>query len=434
MKPIKNKIFVVGRAPRPAVGICPEVPRRGETRAIAPLMADAQEKREGPKNADPKKQTKRHLTEAARYLWRWGGDNRFPEALAALARCSTIHRRILNDKADYISGSGLTVDPDCPKLGDFVRSANGAGQSLRTVVQRIALDRCLLGNAFAEVITDGGRGFLSLCHQDATRCRLSKDDEHVVLHHDWRQYRPSEAVVLPLWPRFEEQPDGTWRSVIHYKDYEPAFEHYGLPKYIAGLGATAIAWKTDRWNLSRLDNSFQPSGVMILDGDTDSEQEAAEIARLAQERFAGRPGQVMFMVKNGAADDTTRFVPTGTASDGDWKNLRDQSLSDIVVAHSWFRTLSGLEYSTGFSADRVRHEYNIALSTLIRVEQQEIVEPIRLAVLDILGEDPASLGFVNRPPFEEKPPYLRVWEARKADGLEYDPEDPGQQVFLSQMG
>lgn len=370
---------------------------------------------------------------ARRDIWRWGTDNRLPEALAALSRSSTIHRRIINDKADYISGSGLIADDRQPRTAALVKAANGQGQSLRTIVQRIALDRCLLGNAFLEAVTDPEHGFLSLYHQDATRCRLSRDGGHVVMYHDWRQYRPAEAVTLPLYPAWGKRPDGTLRAVIHYKDYEPMFEHYGVPKYIAGLGASAIVWKTDRWNLSRLDNAFQPSGVMVLDGETDSEQEAAEIARLAEERFAGRPGQVMFLVKNGTGGDTTKFVPFDSASDGDWKSLHDQAVSDIIVAHSWFRTLSGLEYATGFSADRVRHEYNIALNTLIRVEQQEIIEPVRGLCADVFGEDARSLSFVNRPPFEVKPAYMRVWEARKADGYDYDPDDAAQQVFLSQI-
>ena len=370
---------------------------------------------------------------ARRDVWRWGSDNRLPEALATLARSSTIHRRIINDKADYISGSGLTVDPSCPRTAALVKAANGQGQSLRTIVQRLALDRCLLGNAFLEIVTDAEHGFLSLYHQDATQCRLARDGAHVVLHHDWRQYRASEAVVLPLYPRFEPQPDGTLRSVIHYKDYEPMFRHYGVPKYMAGLSASAIIWKTDRWNISRLDNAFQPSGVMVLDGDTDSEQEADEIVRMAEERFAGRPGQVMFLVKNGIDNDSTKFVPITTTSDGDWKSLHDQAVSDMIVAHSWFRTLSGLEYTTGFSAERVRYEYNIALNTLIRVEQQELIEPLRAVCADIFGEQTRSLTFVNQPPFEVKPDYMRVWEARKADGYDYDPDDPAQQLFLSQI-
>ena len=40
-------------------------------------------------------------------FWRWGTDTNLPEALALLSRRSTAHRRIINDKADYISGKGF---------------------------------------------------------------------------------------------------------------------------------------------------------------------------------------------------------------------------------------------------------------------------------------------------------------------------------------
>ena len=112
-------------------------------------------------------------------FWRWGDDNLFPAALALMARRSTTHRRIINDKADYITGKGFTCDEAAqPRLAAFVRQANG-----------------------------------------------------------------------------------TLRTAIHYKDYEPAFEHYGVPPYIAGLNVSAIAYKTDRWNISRLDNSFQSAST-----------------------------------------------------------------------------------------------------------------------------------------------------------------------------
>ena len=47
--------------------------------------------------------------------------------------------------------------------------------------------------------------------------------------------------------------------------------------------------------------------------------------------------------------------------------------------------------------------------------------------------DASSLEFVNRPPTRSKPIYMKVWEARKADGLDYDPEDREQQYYLSEI-
>ncbi len=368
-------------------------------------------------------------------FWRWGDDNLLPYALALMARRSTTHRRIINDKADYISGKGVICDENLPRLKSLIERVNPLGESLRQVLNKLAYDKALFGNAFLEVVTDARHSFLALYHQDASRCRVARDEHHILLHHDWTSFNPSEAQSLPLYPLFEEQPDGTLRALIHYKDYEPMFSHYGVPPYIAGFGVSAIAYKTDRWNISRLDNSFQLSGVLLLDSAVDNEAEAERVMRLAEEKFAGNPGQVMFVIREGSEGDkdNSRFIPINSQNEGDWQALHEQAVGDIVVAHSWFRTLSGLDYASGFNAERILHEYEIALNTVILGEQAELMEPIRETIASTLGLDTSSLEIVNRPPTRSKPIYMKVWEARKADGLDYDPEDERQQAFLSEI-
>lgn len=366
-------------------------------------------------------------------FWRWGDDNMLPAVLSLMSRRSTTHRRIINDKADYIAGKGFSYDETQRSLAAVVRCVNGRGESLRTLLHRLAFDKMLMGNAFMEVVTDPARSFVALYHQDASRCRISRDSRHVLLHHDWGAFRADEAVSLPLYPAFEEREDGSLRSVVHYKDYEPMFSHYGVPKYIAGMGVSAIAYKTDCWNISRLENSFQLSGVMMLDATAQSDAEAERIVRMAERRFAGNPGQVMFVLREGAEADNSRFIPIESRNEGDWSSLHDQATGDIVVAHSWFRSLSGLDYSSGFSAERILHEYEVALNTVILAEQQELMEPVRAILREVAGIDPTSLEIINRPPTRSKPIYMKVWEARKADGLDYDPDDERQQAYLSEI-
>ncbi len=370
---------------------------------------------------------------ADKRFWRWGDDNLFPEALCRLARQSTTHRRIINDKADYISGKGFSLGEGLPLTANLVARANPLGESLRAILNRLAFDKSLFGNAFAEVVTDERRSFMALFHQDASRCRLARHGGSVLLHHDWSRPSVGEIKEVPLFPAFGASEDGMLHSMIHYKDYEPMFEHYGVPPYIAGIGVSTIAYKTDRWNISRLDNSFQLSGVMLLDGGVDNEAEADELMRVAQRKFAGRPGQVMFMIKDCGEGDGSRFIPITASNEGDWRDLHDQATSDIVVAHSWFRSLSGLDYGSGYSSERILHEYEVALNTVILAEQAELLEPIKQAIALILAEDASSLAVINQPPSRSKPLYMRVWEARRADGLDYDPEDPDQQLFVAQV-
>ncbi|MFI3301884.1 MAG: phage portal protein [Rikenellaceae bacterium] len=365
--------------------------------------------------------------------WRWGDDNMFPNALAAMSRRATTHRRIINDKADYIAGKGIAYDVQIPLLGSFVGRVNSQGETLRQVIAKLAFDKTLFGNAFLEVVCDEARSTLSLFHHDASKCRVAADSKAVILHHDWRVFKSEESVAVSLYPEFGSAEDGTLRAMIHYKDYEPMFEHYGVPAYIAGLNVSAIAYKTDRWNMSRLDNSFQMSGIMLLDNAVDSEQEAEEVIRTAQSKFGGKPGQVLFVIKEGSDNDNSKFIPISSENDGDWSELHDQAMSDIVVAHSWFRALSGLDYDTGFSAERILYEYEVALNTIILGEQEELLEPIKRVIATTLGVDCSSLEIINRPPTTTKPSYMKVWEARKADGFEYDAEDEKQQLFISEI-
>ena len=365
--------------------------------------------------------------------WKWGEDNLFPHALSLLSRRSTVHRRIMNDKASYIAGKGIAYDPNLPLLAQIIEVANGSGETLRQVIRKIAFDKMLFGNAFLEIVTDEKRSFVALFHQDASKCRLSKDKQHILLHHNWQEYSPKNIKKIPLYPVFEKAKDGTLRSILHYKEYEPMFENYGIPAYIAGMNVSAIAYKTDKWNISRLDNSFQLSGVMMLDADIDSDSEAEYILRQAEEKFAGKPGQVMFLVKGMNENESSKFIPITSENEGDWKDLHAQATNDIVVAHSWFRSLSGLEYSTGFSSERILHEYEIALNTLILAEQEELLEPIRGILENQFQVNASSMQIINRPPREPRPNYMRVWEARKADGLSFNENDPVQQLFLSQI-
>lgn len=363
-------------------------------------------------------------------IWQWGADNLFPQRVSLLARSNAIHRGIISSKSDYISGRGFAYDNKNVALERVVTRANGA-QSLSQVIQRVVYDKVLTGNGFIEVAIAGKE--MVFFHQDATRCRVIKPqsgaDERIVISADWGNHIEKYDVELPLFPSFE-QIDGIWRSVVHLKDYEPMFSHYGVPSYIAGLSAARIGYKTSSWNEQRLDNSFQLSGVMQVVAPEDDDEKLATLAQNIERKFAGKPGQVMFTVSNETG--SANFTPIQSNNEGDWAALHGISKNDLVTAHSWFISLAGLDYTTGISSDRMLNEYSVALATIIQPEQEEILQVIRTA-LNRVGIDGSSLEFINTPPIIQKPVYMKIWEARKADGLDYDENDPAQQAFLANI-
>lgn len=370
---------------------------------------------------------------SAKDLWSWGADNLFPTRIERLARANATHRGIIQSKARYLSGSGFAYDEKNAKLDRIVKRANGK-ESLSQVIAKVIKDKVLFGNAFIEIVIV--RGEVVLFHQDATRCRVSKPtrgtEERIIISKDWVMHQSTYDKSLPIFPRFEVQEDKTMRSIVHIKDYEPTFEHYGIPSYIGGVTSARIGAKTSQWNESRLDNSFQLSGVLELVSAEDDEDALNQTVKAVQDKFGGssKAGQVLVSVAN--EEGGAKFTPIQAGNDGDWKELHSASSEDLVIAHSWYMSLAGLNYTSGFSADRILHEYEVALQSSIIPEQSDMLEVIN-AILAKGGIDGASLQFKNTPPIKQKPIYMKVWEARKADGLEYDENDPAQQVYIANI-
>lgn len=381
-----------------------------------------------------------HNTRNIYGIERWkvfGGDNLFPQALAFLNRKSNVHRAIINKKTLYITGKGFSTENE--PLADYLKSVNADNEPLREVFRKLNFDDQSSGNAYLEVVTNSRNQFLNLYHHDYTTCRLgNKEDEgYVLIHKDWAKVNRTKNKIkrIPLYPAFEDtEGDGNLRSMIHFKDYEPEFVDYGIPQWIAGMGVSSIAYKTDKWNISRLDNNFNSSGVLMVEGDFDSDEEAEDLKKEFKKEFTGEvnTGKIMFIAKNQGGEHT-QFIPFSGGTDSDWSNLHAQSSGDLVIAHGWYRSLSGISDNTGFDTDRILNEYNIALKEVIEDRQEYFLGTIRKLITDHLGFPTDDLEVINRPPLTAKPDYMRVWEARKADGLDYDENDPAQQVYLANI-
>ena len=371
-------------------------------------------------------------TVTSKDFWRFGKDNLLPYSLAFMARSVPTHRRIINDKTSYTLGQGFTCDEKNKDLLAIIERAN-RNESLYNVMDNVLLDYNMGGNAYIEVITNARKSFMVFYHQDFTKCRLNKEKNGVILNSDWIYNNKSKWEELPLFPQFKFK-DGFMRSIIHIKDYEPMFQNYGMPQYLSGLNVSAIAYKTDKWNISRLDNSFQLSGVMEIDSDAQADDpELIKLKNDLESKFSGKPGQVMFMIKNMVDKDRgNKFTPMQSDNEGDWTQLHEISNNDLIVAHQWYKELSGFDFTTGFNADRILNAYEVAMNILIRPLQNKFLREITRA-LDVIGVDGSTLAFINKPPITAKPNYMKIWEARKADGLEYDENDPSQQLYLSQI-
>lgn len=331
----------------------------------------------------------------------FGSDNLFPQAIAKLNRQSPVHRGIMNMKCFFLKGKGFIAGENEKKLQAFIDKANVNGESLRKIGSKLLKDDVHSGNAFVEIVKAGK--FVSLYHKDYTTCRLSKDGKQVLIHSDWERVNSSKDKIkrIPLYPAFEKI-DGAERSIFHFKTYEPEFEHYGIPDWVSALDAAGICYKTNKWNISRLDNSMISSGVLLVEGNL-SPKEAKKLKGDFKKEFTGegKQGKVLFLVKQlgGGSVASTTFTPFNATKDADWLNLHKQAAEDLISAHSWFPSLSG-RYAPGQlgNTQQIRNEYQIAMGTVIQSKQEQYLEAFQKIIQEQLNIDASSLLFRNELP------------------------------------
>jgi hypothetical protein len=264
----------------------------------------------------------------------------------------------------------------------------------------------------------------------------------VLIHPSWSDFKgknDENLSSLPLFPGFRKGPDGLLHSVYHIKDYEPEFYYYGLCSYFPGLRSIIISGLTNLWNQNRLECGFTAPGLLIIPGINDETDATALETEF--EKFKGVDGeksgdiiiQYLADLSPGQSSQQAKFIEFKKNEEGKWMDLHTQSELSIITIHNWFRSLT--PYSgekTGFDANRIINEYEIALNTIINPLQSFFLRHFD-QVFNYFALPSGQLAFINSPPIQRVNPLKFVWEARKDAGLDYSKTDPVQNQLIMQL-
>ena len=323
----------------------------------------------------------------------FGTNNLFPQYLAELKRKSSTHRSVLAQKTIFTSGAKFVTNNEDVK--EYIKDVNADGESLREVFKKLADDYYSFGNAYLEgVLYDGG---LNLYHIDATTVRMSKNKKEVYVHPDWAKYNTmkDKLSIIPIYPKVKGS-----RFVVQFKDYEPTFQFYGLPDYIAALEHIAVDYEIGKWNHTKFKNGFQPSAIVEINGDM-GEEEAKKLVREAQKKFVGdgNNGKIMFIVKNGDTSSANVQIIKDD-QEGSWIDLQRITDQNIVTAHRWQPSLSGLVSSGKMNntGSEIRIAYDLAMTTVIKDTSDLLLNGIRTILYKEMGILPQELIIHYEPP------------------------------------
>ena len=323
----------------------------------------------------------------------FGTNNLFPQYLAELKRKSSTHRSVLAQKTIFTSGAKFVTNNEDVK--EYIKDVNADGESLREVFKKLADDYYSFGNAYLEgVLYDGG---LNLYHIDATTVRMSKNKKEVYVHPDWAKYNTmkDKLSILPLYPEVRSN-----RFVFEFNDYEPTFQFYGLPDYVAALEHIAVDYEIGKWNHTKFKNGFQPSAIVEISGDM-GEEEAKKLVNEAQKKFvgAGNNGKILFLVKNGDTSPANVSIIKDD-QEGSWIDLQRITDQNIVTAHRWQPSLSGLVSSGKMNntGSEIRIAYDLAMTTVIKDTSDLLLDGIKTILFKELGFLPEDLVIHYEPP------------------------------------
>ena len=323
----------------------------------------------------------------------FGTNNLFPQYLAKLKRQSSTHRSVLAQKTIFTSGAKFVSNNE--DISDYIKDVNADGESLRMIFKKLAADYYTFGNAYLEgVIYDGG---LNLYHVDATTVRMSKNKREAYVHPDWAKYNTmkDKLNIIPIYPDAREN-----RFILQFKDYEPTFSFYGLPDYVAALEHIAVDYEIGKWNHTKFKNGFQPSAIVEISGDM-GEEEAKKLVHEAQNKFVGdgNNGKIMFIVKNGDTSPANVSIIKDD-NDGSWSDLQRITDQNIVTAHRWQPSLSGLVSSGKMNntGSEIRIAYDLAMTTVIKDTSDLLLNGIKTVLYRELGFLPEDLMIHYEPP------------------------------------
>jgi hypothetical protein len=173
-----------------------------------------------------------------------------------------------------------------------------------------------------------------------------------------------------------------------------------MPTNIAGNDSAEINYKTNRWNNNRVENSFQTSGMLMLNADFEDE-DAKNFSEDFDNAFAGHEnaGKPLKVINpTGGERNDTKWIPFSDGIEGHWIELHSQSVQELVTANNWFLSLMGVSQQTGFDTERIRNEYQIALNTVILKEQKVYKQLWQGLFKDLFNQDLDDLEMLNEPP------------------------------------
>jgi hypothetical protein len=336
----------------------------------------------------------------------------FLKSLIAIVNNSPTLRRIIEDKTNMVVGDGfipmkgksntllttsmkgeVITDDSLNEIEDVISQVNLHGQNLQEVLAQLAFDYDAFGNSFCEIVKGkvGSEPFTYIYHVPVYNIGIRKAEadqiiKSVGIYDNWEEvplttdgvfYESEGFREVPMYPDFKKFEDGTQRSVIHVKQYAAGYFYFGLPEWIGAKMWAEMEYRIQRFNTSKFENGFMPSGIMQFFGSI-TPAEAKKLVEGIESKFTGMANNHKLFVQV-LRDEKLKanWIPTSKENEGEFLNLQNLAASAIVVANRWSKSLAGFATAGQLGSNQqIRQEMEYLQSTVIKPRQNLMLSKI----------------------------------------------------------
>jgi len=313
--------------------------------------------------------------------------NLYPQFLIDLFYNSSTHAAIVNATSDMIAGESITVEETdnldaYVKLKRFLAQANGKGESLHSVVKKIAFDFKLQGAYALNVVWSKDRTEISdIYHIPVERIRMGKPDAlgrvtEYYVSSDWSNTRRNKPQVVPA---FNINDRTNPNAIIYDGMYSPNMQLYKVPDYVAGCNWCLIDQKIAEYHLANIENGFSASMFINFSNGVPTAEERRQVEKSIARKFegSGNAGKTVITFSDDK-NRTPEIVPISMSeADKTFLALQELMVSNILTSH---RVVSPLLFGIrsgnnglGSNTDELNSAFEVYLNSVVKPFQNNIL-------------------------------------------------------------
>lgn len=274
----------------------------------------------------------------------------------------------------------LKLDDKRDKFIELLYSMN-AEMEFQEILQRIYLDRLIMGNAYLEIGRSPNGTISYIGHVSPINIRIRRKRDGYV-----QMVKGKTVFFRNFGDKKTKDPinkDPNPNELIHIRRYSPKDEYYGLPESTSTITAMAGMKFAEQYNIDFFENKAVPRYIIKSKGLLLGENEQNELLKFFETNLKGSPHRTIYIPVPAGNDKDIDFVPVETGKqDGHFLQYIRDSTQFILSRHRVPQARIGLS-SAATSQAESREAEKTFKETVCQPEQRMIETKLNKVIREL---------------------------------------------------